>query len=879
MEINMKRSVKILITLCVLSAIAVCAGFAVFAESYTGTVAELSAKITAAENASAISAKASALDAVAQYLSSKPVDPQAEGYADAKARLDRQVIIVGNSYALECDVSLGSARNVIKVNQLKAFLKKFTVSESTPGYDDFKYNCDSAIADQLKLEADTRLANEAKLDVSEYELPIMMNVQDYTTRKDMPTIGNLSSNFLGIESNKDGDNAYLTIRYTVQSHTFGVYNITNNKNGFVIEFDFTTFGQIPPSGVRFENGSVTNSNNVLVYPHYFDIDKNGNVIDGIGNTLITSAIVPGEWVHFALCYNPVSFTYSLYMNEQFLGEWTALVSGGTYSMSKFRFGRNNNSGEFSIDNFTSYEGTGPRTHDRMESMSDSEKFLFYSAVFIDGTNKIATRNTAYQYASELIALFYDEANQQYLTEDASVRAAVDKYLAFDYEELISVYKSENLKEYIALVNKLTAIARRMDNIGNRETAVSEIENFVKINEGMILTNDQYRAAELIVSDAADAIAKDKVIDQFVLKMQKFDRSTTLASMQRHYEAAKEFYNEGLDLSVLDAEGYESFKAAYASYVDAGERVAQATREFNSEKIVACVGLLAEFDTEEEWIANYDYINGYVLIVRNELRANNYDPAFPGLEDAIAIFTPIDDYFYLDLQKQHIAFISAELERFRSTEAYIERLGICALITSYVERNDIDYTNEEIAVLLNTHQTYIGEVEIQKDDYHTVLTQNSAYFINLVNLMQTKSGYAEVKPIFDEAYEYYYALDAAAEGAREAIAIFDSYKEALALIESSSQQFIAAVALLDPDASADILYARLVVCCDYARYVDTGIDGVSEALEIYTEIYNDYNGIVSAANSDLSAAGVVVGSVRAFVGLSPIVAAIIKLIFG
>lgn len=877
----MKKSTKIALSFCIFALLCICISLAVFAEtSYTGTVDGLSAKVTAVENATTAEAKQTALDAVSAYLDATPVDPTLEGYAEVSARIDAQILATAKLFASACDVSLGSAKNIVNVNKLKAFVKAHPLAEDAVGYAEFVAAYNGVIEAQLKLESDTRLKNEASLDVTEYDLPITQQIIDYTTVTSLPAQGNSKpGNFYGVESGKDGDNKYFSIKYTEQAHTFGVYNITNIENGFVVEFDFTTFGKIPSNGVRFENGSVTNSAGTLVYPHYFDIDVNGNVISNAGQVVLEKAIVPGQWIHFALAFDPDAFTYSLYINGQHMDTCTALIGGATHKLSKFRMGKNNKDGEFSIDNFTIYCGSAPRTHGRLETMTDVDKFLFYTAGLTNEESALASKGVAYEYASELLPLFWDAENETYLTEDADIRAAVDAIVSFDYEGLMSAFKAENLQTYLKLCNALFAESRGLDNIAKRTGAIAEINKFVSSNDGMILENADYEAAVAKVGQFEELVLADNNILSFIKKVEKFNTAITLAAMQRHYNAAKVYYDEGLDLSVLETAGFERFAEAYAVYKSAGDIIAAEQRKANSEKIIGCVGMISEYDTEEEWIANYDYINKYVLIVREELRAENYDTTYPGVDAAIDTFHPIDDYFYTDLQKQHIAFISTELERFRSTDSYIERLGICALISGYIDKNDIDESNAELAVLLGTHKTYIGEVEIQGEEYHQVLAQNSAYFNNLVALMQTKSGYNEIKAVFDRAYDYYYAIDASVEGTREAIAVFDTYKQALELAESSSREFVAAVAVLEGANSEDSLYAALVSCCYYAQYADADIDGVAEALDSYTAIYNEYMKVVEGANSDIANAGVAVGSVRSCSGVAPVISVIIKFIFG
>jgi hypothetical protein len=397
----------------------------------------------------------------------------------------------------------------------------------------------------------------------------------------------------------------------------------------------------------------------------------------------------------------------------------------------------------------------------------------------------------------------------------------------------------------------------------------------------ILANDEYKECTRKVADATTAVEADEVIAEFNNKMARFATSTTVVALERHYNAARKLVEEGLDVAVLSgpyAANYTEFAKAYADYLEADEQLAAALMDNNSQIIIGCVDLIDEYTTVDEWNANYDLIEDYLLTIRKILKEDNYNKDFVGLASAMETYDVINTYFYHQLQLDHAEVLETMLEKYAATDSYAERMGVCAYIEAFLSSNDIDYSSEVIKPLIVRYNTYSDEVLGQKELYGQVLIQNAYYFINLVDTLTTKIGYSEIKPVLDEAYVLYFAIDASVEGAEEAVSVFDEIYAQMQEIEESSARFIAAVALVEVAETASGRYQRLVDAAYYSIEANDEIEGVSAARASYTALYNAYNEIIAPANAELASAEVAIATLRSNNGPNAMVAIIIKKVF-
>ena len=290
---------------------------------------------------------------------------------------------------------------------------------------------------------------------------------------------------------------------------------------------------------------------------------------------------------------------------------------------------------------------------------------------------------------------------------------------------------------------------------------------------------------------------------------------------------------------------------------------------NSGKIIKCIDLLLEMegyeDTEEYWLANYDEIEFFISIIRNIVSVDNYDPTYAGIDEALLQYERIDAYFFILLQEEHKAIIGAQLDRFAQSESYIEKKGICTYLERYFEtNNDIDLTLPEIQEYLYRLERYNIELESYMEDYQERLETNTQYFIDTVQKMKLLTTYAELKPLYEQALEYYYAMNAITDEAKAAVAIFDKFDKALMSIEENSELFLKASQNIDYISilGGESRFALLNDCAPYYEYLDaTYSDTIAERMLKYQELVDEYNGSVNEANEAVETSETVLAALR------------------
>ena len=877
----MKRLTKITLSFFVVFLLlvgTVVAAVAETAPSYTGTVAGAQELLNSAKTASGKDAKTAALDKVAEYLAKTPVDPSSAGYSELMRGVYAEYLACAELWFADINPSLGLMKNAVSIKKTRKFLKEHPIDASYAPYAAFAAKMADAESAHAEATRAAKTAIENALPSDEYSLPI--NVDNNFDDKTNGSFGvaNKSTNFADKTSGRDGANKYFEIVYRESSHTFAGIPTGDTNKGAVIEFDFTTFDKLPGATIKIEHGSTVNTaDGSKIFPVYFGIDPSGSIVAGDWTTVIArDVIVKGEWTHFSFVYDPTTCNIDIYVDYEKIATFFSGAAGITYKMTYIRMGANTNSGSFAFDNFTVYQGTGMRTHGRLDNMAADERFSYLCAQLSNTAFSAATRLSAYESAAELIGDYYKDG--EYLTEDASIRASVDQYNSFDYDAMVIEKNRVIYDKYKGFVDALLAIKRSPLTTTDRASLLNTIDAYVTIHESELSKISEYGSYLDKVNSVRDNIAQEALIAKFCDKVNKFSTSQKVIALERYYKEIEQMIVDGLELSLLDNPEFSEFARCYELFGNAPAILHNAICLDNSKRIIAVAGYIGVYTTEEEWIANYSYIDKFVTNLREVIREGNYYPDYAGVAEALEVYNPINDYFYADLQRKHIEAISSELNTFASVDSYIEKVGICAYISMYIDQNDIDENNPEMARLLGMFNTYLGEVELQKEDYAGVLEQNTSYFVNKVALLKTLTRYSDIKPVYDEAMKYYYAMNIGGDEVAAAIAEFDRLTVALAEMEKAAEA-LEIVALELASLEGDELYAALVECAYYNSIVDDSIEGVAESRALYVSAYAKYNDFISTANSEITDAGVAVGSVRSCCGISPIIAVIIKLIFG
>ncbi len=688
---------------------------------------------------------------------------------------------------------------------------------------------------------------------------------------------------------------------TSNTSSFIDTKMPDTSNGLVFEFDLTTHNHDMIKYLSFafvEDGLVTGAR---IATNMFRI-VNNNIMDATGNNLLLAdAFTPGEWTHMILVYHADTFSLDIYANYELIGSYALKTGTGEavkYTTTRISIDFLNCSASF--DNFLAYSGTSFRILDKFEKMSVTERFNYYVDFFADENNDSSNRNRAYQAAKSLLSKVESEP------------ACAENYaffLGYDYEkEILGAAREHNDKLLLEKYNAIGTITTT--NTASKIALVDSIQAFIEENIQFIdQSSEVYKSVVEGLKDMRNLVVHLENTKNLVDALSRFKRATTLASMTRHMASATSYF-EACEFNI--PENYELVKddetvTAFLASVDPTNTmtlvdyynsmpdvVAAELKRDNAKRIIDCIALIEGIpgydpeatgdDKEAFWVENYDAIDKYLSIIRGVI--NNYDPAYEGVAEAVAVYEDINTYFFDILQIKHIEIITEQLLKYTQTESYIEKRGICAYIDKYKEENDIDYTLAELNNLFAIHEVYKAEVESYKEQYQTLLDQNTIAFIATVEQMDaTPDDYALLKALFDKATsEYYYNMNVDSEDAElkaaldAAIVRFEAYGAKITDIELATEKFLAAAKTLKNAKTRKQIYTALVGCAaqiDLAN-IDAG-EGVEAAIELYNTTLAEYNAQASSANGLVSDANELVSSVRSM-SIPQAVLAIIKNIF-
>ena len=886
--------------------------------------------------ASGYLSKVSANDADAAYenmmkadelLGAFAIPEDTDGFEDVKASYDAALVKAAGAVVGTLDANIETTRTTA-VNKIAVNKAKNIFENCIPyGDESLLAGVEAQFAPLLEAHERATAANYAALDnknyISNYDLPTYFS-EDWQSSR----VG-LESNFVGSKWNvqllgsknkigtgmEDDGNIYMMHKIldadnpTSSYAQIGLTNFHADK-GLVIEFDITTFGEMPENGMFFETGSVGGA---YFPPHYFAVNGNGDICKNDKTTVVLpGAIVKGQWLHIAIVLEPEEFIYELYVEGQFITTYDAKYEGKTrYDHTKVAFrmsGEKGHYGEIAIDNLKIYAGNAYRIHDKLTSMTPDELFVYYVNYLNNDANPISERNVAYRTVAEDLSKYWvytnEETGEGYYTDLANsnpkIKEAVDIYLAFDLDELIVRIKSQNIVKFADLVTEFEGMTRTYDTIidrANKATAISDfltktgdmIDRYVDNNNNGVSDYSEFNTKYTALSNQ---VKYDENAILFVRYMDRFEQASTLTAKERYYTRADELVDNGeIDMSIInnpdhpERDAFQNLVDAYAKYLESDAALYKLTKQNNAYKIVVCMNQINNYVTVEQWIEHSDEMNKYLGIVKDIVLGSDangeplYDTSYAGIKDAVAFFNDAYSYFYAILQDEHVAYIGDILDRIQNTDSYIEKIGMVSAIDRYIATNDINYNDARLVTLLNNLDTCKSELELRKEDYAYVLIQNSVYFVNLVEKMRTSDTYGDQKAYYESAALLYFNIDATVEGAANAINIFDEYTDKLRVIEESSIDFINAVGIYQACQTEDEKYAALVECYYNAQFVELSYEGAEEAMAAYTAAYNEYMGYAEAVNADLLQSGNAVGSFRANCGITVIVAIIVKKIFG
>ena len=248
-----------------------------------------------------------------------------------------------------------------------------------------------------------------------------------------------------------------------------------------------------------------------------------------------------------------------------------------------------------------------------------------------------------------------------------------------------------------------------------------------------------------------------------------------------------------------------------------------------------------------------------------VREEGYSEDYEGITTALGVYNRVNKYFWEALQNRHIAILNERLDSFDDDDKYISKVGVCTYVTNYFVANakDIDLNNKTIKEIRAKNEAYKAQLGVLEEDYKKLLNQNTTEFINVMQLVAQYTTYADVKPLFDQATEYYYMMNID-EGTEGYIADYEALRSRLAAIEASNSTFLAIVngeitdsegnyvytALANARTKSE-LYVTLSACYEYIDDLDVTYEGVSEALSLYNSSYAEYVSEAKKVNAEIA----------------------------
>ena len=826
--------------------------------------------------------------------------------ATVLGKLNTAALAVAQGYyaGIQTGTVTNTATNQVAINRFNAFVKLGICDEASDDYMTLMANANVLFDLQEDAVEANRQAMLAESAMSDYDLATIISGTMNDGANPFPTKDEKGNCKITV---KDGA---LHITTYAQSNATSAYvqksGFSNlSTKGIVIDFDFANLGETM-TRFHLEGGGHTSlKDGTRVFPSYMVITAAGNVTAGnncatdANKVFLEDAIVNGEWLHFTIIFNPNAYTYSLYCEYQHLGTYSAEISGGhrvNLDIARFATDTNPSGGHHGFDNVQIYQGDSLRDLGMFERMTDEEKFVYYANYYTnDESDDTVGRYTSLKNVETLKSKYVDEngafkpfaqgnlSDEDYADMLQKVEAAVNKINTYDSAEFIANLRVSNREIFIGYVNEAVKIDRVLttDNINERIKASSEIESFLLSIDGNIDDGEGYKAA----IDAYNEFVSNSNMDKNILEFNKYidiyQKVDSLNSLRKYYAFAQKLFEDPdypIDPALADMPGFESFKAAYEVYVAGSARIEAVERDQNSKKIVSCYALICDV-AKEEWEANYEYMNPYVIMIREVRDSGYYNFDYSGVDKVLDEFEDMDKFFYDLLQQEHIDELTAMLDFVKNNDAYIEKMGTLSYIGRYLESNDVDRTIPEIQTLIANYETALEELSFREADYETVLTQNAAYFVALVEKMRISNDFNEKRELHARATEFYFALDARYEGAAEAILVYDEHTLYFETGEIASKLFLDAVVILRAATTDEEKYAALVDCYTYSLDAVATYTGVAEAMEFYQAEYDAYSNAASSTIEVIESMGVTVASVRSNCGVDAIIAVIIKKIFG
>lgn len=853
-----------------------CEGYAEFAAEYEEQkLLALDGYLELCRAAGSADDKHAVIDAVAALVA-KHEPTLREGYADA---LDAEIFLAAKLYLEAFDGEKGTAHNGTAARKLLNFINDHHVSEELEGYAEFVASMDENLA-EYRLAFDAAALKATALSTpSQFAEPIVFDLK-FDGDRDVGSLipdnnvvnGEVVSE-IGKDKGADGENGYYTIKFDYANrHLRTDAKLTKVDFPYVFECDVTTFDHLPNGTIHFEDYGTENGLtwNVVL----FSITASGHMSRG-GNIIAENVVIPGQWTHISVASDVKNAKLYIYIDYELVATASAENAANGYTSyvpSVVRIGGNASTpgGSISIDNVRIYAGNSPIAIDALAEMDDAERFIFYTEKLSNPDCDAFVKQNYHSEIGKFIHLFWN--GEDYLTENEELRSAVDAYLAVDRTEIDLMVKQANLDKLNTMYLKLKGYTRGEANFSKRAYLLGKIDSFNGSILGAISTGELYDEIVAYISNVREELSKEERAVEFIGYVNDFYAAASVEKRTESCRLALEMLPT-LDLGLLnDAVSYPTFVDA----LDRSTRMEEILEENicieNSKLLLACISFVMNYCTADEWDENYEALAPFVATAREIIEGGNYDVYYNDLGSAIESFEPMNEYFYTKLWENHVAFVSSELERCRTSEVFFEKYGICVKVKEYVRENGIDPETEPFAGYLAEVETILAELMANEDEYEAMLEENTGRFIEICKGLVGSIDYATMKSICTEASAYFYTMNVSNALAQDAIQIYTTRRDEVRAAENIANEFVESVLRLTVFEGNPL--KLIIECAAYLDDVDITIPGVEAAVDMLTAECEEYDAQYAEINAEIAVTHTAVASVSNTSGMGSFITKIL-----
>ncbi len=755
-----------------------------------------------------------------------------------------------------------------------------------------------AIAEQKELlQKDTNF--------NDYSAPYQMkyDMEDGKAYVMKPDSGNDDKGTTISVKTDDNGNRYANVNHSTNNTAY--FNVwlksVNTESTFVVEFDLMSPDPGSDFYVNFTEYGVTNgtrgsvsvirfTDGKLDYAYdYYNKEKGHefpNYKKGVDEPI---ELIPGQWMHVIYIIDPVKFEMELIIDYISLGKKPIVFTDptDTCTFNEMRFQTRGTS--YAYDNLLVYTGSGYRDPNRFKGMSNEDLLKFYVDYVADDTNLTVNRIGAYYAAADIVA---NSTNEEY--KEKFNNLSVDDIL-----QSAQLYYQSSLE---SLAAPLEGAVITSNNYVQYQNTIKSIQSYVKSNQAyMDQSADWFARINNLILDAEEKIVWAQNLMDYVEILPLFQRAPSLVSLKKYYAEADKYYKICMlddpvyldrannddsvkaiidELYKMDSSLETAISGNIGTYHTVYMQERMKTQKYleNSKKLVECIAAikllvnddgtltpeqyrekLVEVATAKE---NIDYVNAYMIAMRDVVISKEYNKSYPNIDDALVIYGLLDTNLYTIVQEAHYALIEEQFARYKQTNSYIERAGICTYVENYIRDNNVDILSQRGTLLNYTLSVYKQELIPYKSEYEAILAANTNLFISIVDRMKAYTEYGDLKPLYDDAIEnYYYNMNVDSEQAKSAIETFAIYEKMIEDCELSSKLFLDYADNLKKAMRPAQTFRALANCSKYIDFASEDVEGVSDAIKLYNEKLAAYNESIGKSNSEVSAAVDVVCSVR------------------